>query len=147
MTGISKYANILVKMGPKTEEYIFYQGGKFQVEFYFNEKGEMPAKEFLEGISSEKVVVKLAAFVKLIADEGMLYDEQKFRIVDRKEKIYEFKPGGYRFFNFFYTGGKIIITNGYAKKSQKVDRKALKQAIRLKKDYIQRIAGGEYYGE
>ena len=85
-------------MMPKTEEYIFHIGEKLQVEFYFNEKGEMPAKEFLESISFDKVIVKLAAFVKLIADEGTLYDEQKFRIVDRKEKVYEFKPAGYRFF-------------------------------------------------
>ncbi|MFH1856256.1 MAG: type II toxin-antitoxin system RelE/ParE family toxin [Candidatus Omnitrophota bacterium] len=106
----------------------------------------MPAKELLESINQQKVIVKLAAFVKLIADEGTLYDEQKFRIVDRNEKIYEFKPGGYRFFNFFFTGRKIIITNGYAKKSQKLDKKALKKAMNFKKDYAQRISGGEYYG-
>jgi len=33
---------------PKKEEYIFYQGEKFKVEFYFTETGEMPAKEYLE---------------------------------------------------------------------------------------------------
>ncbi|MGA1825456.1 MAG: type II toxin-antitoxin system RelE/ParE family toxin [bacterium] len=107
----------------------------------------MPAKEFLESIPSDKVIVKLAAFVKLIAEEGTLYDEQKFRIVDRKEKIYEFKPARYRFFNFFYTGRKIIITNGYVKKSQKVDKRELKRAIRLKKYYIQRVTEGKYYGK
>jgi hypothetical protein len=30
---------------PKPEDYIFYAGEKFQVEFYFTEKGELPAKE------------------------------------------------------------------------------------------------------
>lgn len=134
-------------MIPKPEEYIFYKGKKLQVEFYFNDKGEMPAKEFLEDIPIDIVVVKLAAFVKLIADEGTLYDEHKFRIVDRKEKIYEFKPAGYRFFNFFHESKKIIITNGYAKKSQKVDNKALNKAIQLKKEYISRLAGGKYYGK
>ena len=117
------------------------------MEFYFNEKGEMPAKELIESVSSKKVIVKLTVFVKLIADGGVLYDQQKFRIVDQKEKLYEFKPDRYRFFNFFYTGRKIIVTNGYLKKSQKVDKKALKRAIRLRKDYIQRIKGGEYYGK
>jgi hypothetical protein len=33
---------------PKKEDYIFYQGEKFQVEFYFTETGEIPAKEYLE---------------------------------------------------------------------------------------------------
>ena len=103
-------------------------------------KGKLPAKEYLEKITPQKtktkIAVKLAAFVKLIAEEGTLYDEQKFRIVDRNEKIYEFKPTGHRFFTFFYTGKKIIITNAYAKKSQKLDQKALNKAVKLKKDYI-----------
>ena len=130
----------------KAEDYIFYQGNKFQVEFYFDEEGNIPAKEYLESLNVQNVIVKLAAFVKLIADEGVLFNQQKFRIVDNKEKIYEFKPAGYRFFNFFYAGGKIIITNGYAKKSQKVDKEELKRAIRLKQNYIHRIKGGKYYG-
>jgi Fe-S-cluster containining protein len=130
---------------PRTNEYIFYQGKRFQVEFFFDETGALPAKEYLEDLSEQKVLVKLAAFVKLIADEGILYDEQKFRIVDRAEKIYEFKPLGHRLFNFFYAGGKIIITNGYAKKAQKLDRRELARAIRLKNDYIERVMRGEYY--
>ena len=130
---------------PKTYEYVFYRGKRFQVEFFFDATGYIPAKEYLEGLGEQKALVKLAAFVKLIADEGMLYDEQKFRIVDRKEKIYEFKPAGHRFFNFFYTGGKIIITNGYAKKSQKLDKRELSRAVRLKRDYIERVSQGKYY--
>jgi len=132
---------------PQTAEYIFYQGQKFQVEFFFDQKGCIPAKEYLKTLQEQKALVKLAAFVKLIADVGILYDEQKFRIVDHKEKIYEFKPAGHRFFNFFYTGGKIIITNGYAKKSQKVDKRELNRAIQYKKEYIQRVTGGEYYAK
>lgn len=48
---------------PKTEEYIFYQGEKLQVEFYFTEAGRLPAKEHLEKASLE-VKIKLAALVK-----------------------------------------------------------------------------------
>ena len=33
---------------PEKEDYIFYQGEKFQVEFYFTKTGKMPAKEYLE---------------------------------------------------------------------------------------------------
>jgi hypothetical protein len=69
---------------PKKEEYIFYQGERFQIGFYFN---------------------------------------------------------------FLYEGGKIIITNGYMKKSQKVSRRDLEKAGELKKDYICRVKGGSYYGK
>ena len=128
----------------KKENYIFYQGEKFQVEFYFTETGTIPAKEYLEN-ANLNVKTKLAALVKYIAEHGKLYDITKFRSVDPKEKIYEFKPVGHRFFNFFYEGGKIIITNAYMKKSQKLSRKDLEKAKMIKKDYINRVKGGTYY--
>lgn len=129
---------------PKKAEHIFYQGKKFQVEFYFTEKGKIPAKEYLED-TSLNVKVKLAILVKYIAEHGKLFDIAKFRQVDSKEKIYEFKPVGYRFFSFFYKGGKIIIANAYMKKSQKVSRKDLEKAKIIKKNYIARVKGGIYY--
>jgi len=129
---------------PKKEEYNFYQGEKFQVEFYFTGIGKIPGKEYLENVSLD-VKVKLAALVKYIAEHGRLFDITKFRQVDPKEKIYEFKPAGQRFFNFFYEGGKIIITNAYMKKSQKVSKRDLEKAKSMKKDYIARVKGGIYY--
>ena len=132
---------------PRTEAYVFYQGIKYQIEFYHTRKGDVPAREFLESLKQPKVLVKLAALVKLIGDEGVLYDKQKFRIVDKEEKIYEFKPGNFRFFNFFFKGRKIIITNGYQKKSRKVDGNELKRSLNFKNDYTQRVLNGEYYGK
>ncbi len=60
-------------MIPRTDQYIFYQGEKYQVEFYFTENCKIPAKELLEKIKHQKELVKLAAFVKLISDEGIIY--------------------------------------------------------------------------
>ena len=131
---------------PKKEEYIFYQGERFQIEFYFTETGKIPAKEYLEDASLD-VKVKLAALVKYIGEHGKIFDITKFRLVDAKEKIFEFKPLQYRFFNFFYKGGRIIITNGYMKKSQKVDRKELQKAGNIKKDYEHRVKEDIYYGK
>lgn len=128
----------------KPSEYIFYKGQKYQVEFYFNEKGELPAKEYFDAVDRQ-VKIKLLALVKYIAEEGRLFDEGKFRIVDKNEKIYEFKPMAHRFFNFFYEGKKIVLTNAYRKKSQKVNHKELVRAVTLKKDYESRVKGGRYY--
>lgn len=129
---------------PKKEEYIFYQGEKFQVEFYFTDAGKIPAKEYLEEATLD-IKLKLAVLVKYMAEQGKIFDITKFRVVDSKEKIYEFKPLQYRFFNFFYEGRKIIITNGYMKKSQKVSKKDLEKARAIKKDYTYRVKGDSYY--
>jgi len=129
---------------PKKEEYIFYQGEKFQVEFYFTEAGEMPAKEYLEK-ESLGIQLKLAALVKYIADHGKLFNKTKFRKVDSKENMYEFKPSDHRFFSFFYKGKRIIITNAYRKKSQKVSKGDLEKARILKISYTNRLKEGVYY--
>jgi len=129
---------------PSQEEYVFYHGEKFQVEFYFTQKGKMPAKEFL-GIVDDQVRLKLLYLVKALAENGRICDETKFRLVNKQEKIFEFKPKEQRFFNFFCEGKKIIITNAYRKKGQKVDKIELNKAILYKMDYEFRSKGGIYY--
>ena len=129
---------------PEKEDYIFYQGEKFQVEFYFTKIGKIPAKEYLEKESLD-VQVKLAALVKYIADRSRLFDITKFRKVDSRDTLFEFKPVNHRFFSFFYKGRKIIITNAYMKKSQKVSKGDLEKARNMKKAYTDRIKGGIYY--
>jgi hypothetical protein len=129
---------------PFIEEYVFYQGEKLQVEFYFTEKGDLPAKEYFDSLDIQPKV-KLLALVKYIADNGRLFDETKFRIVEYSQRIYEFKPMAERFFAFFAGGRLIIISNAYRKKGQKVDRRELSRAIALKQDYQSRVEGGQYY--
>ncbi len=125
-------------------DYIFFRGKKYQVEFYCDEKGRMPAKEYFDK-ADKSGKYKLIALVEYLTDEGKLYDKTKYRIVDDAEKIFEFKPKHDRFFNFFYKGGKIILTNAYRKKTQKVDKKELRKAIKMKQDYEKREKGGIYY--
>ena len=134
----SKYLNI--------EDYVLYKGDKYIVEFYFTDKGFLPAKEYFDR-ASRQIKIKLLALVKYIAENGKLFDENKFRIVDKEHKIYEFKPFKERFFNFFYEGKKIIITNAYRKKGQKVNQRELSKAINIKIDYDLRVKGGFYYAE
>lgn len=129
---------------PNQDSYVLYEGERFRIEFYFSGKGEMPAKEYFDHAEDE-VKLKLLALVKRMAETGRIFDERKFRLVDSQEKIYEFKPKDDRFFNFFYSGRKIIVTNAYHKKAQKVDKMELLKAVNFKADYELRVNGGVYY--
>ena len=129
---------------PRQEDYVLFRGEKFQVEFYFTQNGCLPAKEYFDS-AQRQVQIKLLALVKYMAQEGRIFDEAKFRSVDKKEKIYEFKPLHERFFNFFCEGKRIILTNAYRKKGQKVDPRELARAINMKRDYESRVKGGVYY--
>lgn len=129
---------------PLQEEYVLYRGEKFQIEFYFTQKGKMPAKEYL-GVVDEQVKLKLLYLIKSISENGKIFDETKFRLVDKQERMFEFKPHEQRFFNFFYGDRKIIITNAYRKRGQKVNQRELVKAINSKMDYEFRVKGGIYY--
>jgi len=65
----------------------------------------------------------------------------------RGDKIYAFKPKPHRFLAFFFTGGKVIITNAFAKKSDKLPPGEKDRALRCMQDYEQRVKAGSYYAE
>jgi hypothetical protein len=56
--------------------------------------------------------------------------------------IYAFKPQSDRFLCFFVTGKRVIITNAFEKKQDKLppNEKAM-----AKKDYEKRVCEGTYY--
>ncbi len=88
--------------------------------------------------------------MKLYCDSpyGTLLPKTLYRIEDKENKIYAFKPRDERFFNFTIEGAKVIITNAYHKHSQqmtKLDLESLKIAVGYKQDYLKRVKEENYY--
>ena len=77
----------------------------------------------------------LLYLVKRLADYGRIYDLSKFRIENKKYKIYAFKAKSERFFCFFLENKLIIITSAYRKRGQRVNRKELRKAIKIRELY------------
>jgi uncharacterized protein YnzC (UPF0291/DUF896 family) len=46
---------------------------------------------------------------------------------------------------FFYDGKKIIVTNAFRKKQQKLPPIEKDKAVKYREDYINRDKGGQYY--
>jgi phage-related protein len=46
---------------------------------------------------------------------------------------------------FFHTGKKIIVTNAFVKKSDKLPKSEKDKSVARKLDYEQRTNGGSYY--
>ena len=42
------------------------------------------------------------------------------------------------FYIFFFVGKRIVLTNGFVKKSMKTPRNAIELALKYKQDYIER---------
>lgn len=77
------------------------------------------------------------------ARTGKILNITKFRY--EGDSIYAFKPKPDRFLCFFFSGKKIIITNAFEKKQDKLSTTEKKRALIHQADYKTRIEKGEYY--
>lgn len=85
----------------------------------------------------------LASLFVDIADKGKILSKVKFNY--EGDKIYAFKPKPDRFLCFFFKDSKIIITNAFEKKQDKLPPREKEKALKLKKNYTDRVKGGTYY--
>ena len=124
------------------EEYVVYKGQYFTVEWYFNDETQSQPKEYFEKLPPD-LQRKLLYLVKRLGDFGKIFDKTKFNF--EEDGIWAFKPKPDRFLSFFTNGQKIIITNAFEKKCQKLPRIEKEKALICKKDYENRVKGGTYY--
>ena len=111
----------------------------FIVEFYETEDGKKPVEEFLDSLN-DKMAAKMVGLMELLEEKGnelrMPYSEAL------GDGIFELrcKQGTdiTRVLYFFYYGGKIIITNGFTKKTQKIPSNEIKLAKGRRTDWIRR---------
>ncbi|MDH5718949.1 MAG: type II toxin-antitoxin system RelE/ParE family toxin [Spirochaetia bacterium] len=123
-------------------EYIAYEGDKFIIEWFFNITNKSEVLDYFEKLS-ENEQDKLFFLLKRMGDFGKISDKTKFR--NEGDKIFAFKPKPHRFLCFFTIGNKIIITNAFHKKTDKLPKNDKKKAINNMNDYIKRAKEGIYY--
>ncbi len=116
---------------------------EFTIRFYRTADGSVPVEGFLDGLrTTDPVLHKL-----LVAGLGKLRDRGRHgppltEQEDKEHVIFELRVGSTniaRAFFFFRRGQEIIVTNGYVKKAQKVDRRELKRAQDYKRDWERRF--------
>jgi phage-related protein len=124
--------------------YIIFSGLEFCIEWYYDSRHRSQASDYFEALD-EKRQEKILKLIKLMGNTGKIRNTEKFR--DEHDKIYAFKPKPDRFLCFFFKGSKIIITNAFEKKTEKLPRQEKDRALKYRDDYIKRVAGGNYYDQ
>jgi hypothetical protein len=76
---------------------------------------------------------------------GQIRNKTMFR--NEGDKIYAFKFQPHGFLCFFFSGQKIIVTNGFLKKQQKLPKPEKERALRMRENYKRRIQQNNYYEE
>lgn len=113
---------------------------KFIIDFYTKEDGEQPAKEFMLALDA-KMKAKIIKVLDLLENNGPLtglpYSEHL------ENGIFEIRAKQStnitRVLYFFTIGRKIILTNGFVKKTQKTPRREIDLAKKYRLDYERRF--------
>lgn len=112
---------------------------KFNIEFFEDVKGNKPVRDFILSLDV-KMYVKLVGILKVLEEKGNQLREPYSKHLE--DGIFEIrgKVGSdiSRVLYFFYYDRKIVVTNGFVKKSNKTPRKEIKLAKMRRKEYLER---------
>lgn len=111
----------------------------FDVEYYEKEDGTFPAEEFILSLDS-KMQAKMFRELDLLETFGNQLREPHSKPLG--DGIYEIRAKMAsditRVLYFFVVNKKIILTNGFVKKTQKTPDNEIALAKKYRKDYLER---------
>ena len=112
---------------------------EFEIIFYEKEDGTMPAQDFLDSLD-DKMRAKMILTVDMLKTNGNRLREPYSKPLD--DGIMELRAvvgtNISRVLYFFVVGQKVILTNGFIKKTQKTPKKEITLAQKYREDYIAR---------
>ncbi len=113
---------------------------KFEVVLYEKANGECPVEEFITSLDM-KMQAKMIGLLELLEEKGNQLREPYSKSID--DGIFELrcKVGNNitRILYFFYYEGKIVLTNGFVKKTQKTPAEEIKLAKERRLDFKERM--------
>jgi len=110
------------------------------VNFYRLLNGNSPVEEFLDSLTGKQAQKVL--WVLQLIEELDVIPRQYFKKLVGSEGIWEvriqFGNDIFRLLGFFDGGTLLILTNGFAKKTQKTPPQEIALAVRCKEEYLAR---------
>lgn len=113
----------------------------WDVNFYKTKDNTAPVKEFLESLDA-KMRAKALHELNILQQFGPSLREPHSKSVNGGIFELRIKIGSdiSRIFYFFRIGNKIILTNGFIKKTKKTPKSELDKALKYKTDYERRYS-------
>ena len=113
----------------------------FEVILYEKTDGKSPVEDFLSSVDI-KMRAKIVGLLKILEEKGNLLREPYSKHLE--DGIFELRcqvgNNISRVLYFFYYEGKIILTNGFVKKTQKTPKEEIRLAKSRRADYLERMA-------
>jgi phage-related protein len=114
---------------------------EFEVIFYEKENGDCPVEKFIATLDT-KMRAKMVGLLELLEEKGSQLREPYSKPID--DGIFElrckFGNNVTRVLYFFYFEGKIVLTNGFIKKTKKTPPKEIRLAKERRRKFEERMA-------
>ena len=116
----------------------------FNIEYYELPNGEKPVEKFLDSLDL-KMRVKALGSLDILAEFGNALREPYSKSIGKGlfELRVKFAGDITRIFYFFIVDNKVILTNGFVKKTQKTPPSEIALAMKYKADYERRLTKNE----
>lgn len=112
---------------------------QFEAVFYEKSDGSQPAKEFINTLDT-KMQAKMVRTIEILQDNGTALREPYSKPLDGGIFELRAKVGSdiSRVLYFFFVGKKIVLTNGFIKKTQKTPATEIERAKMYREEYLNR---------
>ena len=111
----------------------------WKIVYYETTKGDVPVKKFIDGLDC-KMRARAAQEIALLQEKGNAIRMPFSKPL--RNGIFELRIQAAsdisRIFYFFYDGKRIVLTNGFIKKTQQTPVAEIEKALRYKADYERR---------
>lgn len=111
----------------------------FEIEFYKTENGDIPILDFVQSLDI-KMKAKVLRCVDILKKNGNELREPYTKSLGNGIFELRAKQGSdiSRVLYFFVIGRKIVLTNGFMKKTQKTPKNEIELAEKYRNDYLER---------
>ncbi len=112
---------------------------EFEIVFYEKTDGTEPAKDFIESLDN-KMKARLIRVIELLSEYGTVLREPYSKHLT--DGIFEVRAQQgsdiSRVLYFFVIGKRIVLTNGFIKKTQKTPAREIELAKKYRNDFLDR---------
>lgn len=111
----------------------------WRIEFYADTRDRSPVTEYIDRLTKEEQA-KIRNEFRLLAEFGPALGMPHARMI--KGKLWELRPGNFRFFYFTVIEQRFVILHGYRKQSQKAPRQEVDIAMKRMKEMMDEVKNG-----
>jgi phage-related protein len=111
-----------------------------RIVFYKTESGDSPIAEFLDSLNAKDA--RKVTWVLRLIEEQVLVPSSYFKKLKNTDEIWEARAqssgNAYRILGFQHGDSFVVLTNGFAKKSQKTPRAEIRLAESRRAEWLRR---------